>query len=120
MWVKRTPEEIVITKRKHLSVRIRTAVFMGIFVTVLCAFVRGNRLHAPGFVPLDQVLSRPVMPVVLGVIVGIINFWFALRDDCQLVCPKCGTIKFRDNILQCSCGGHFEKIEEMKWHDHKK
>jgi len=43
------------------------------------------------------------------------TYWFALRDDRKLICPNCGKTKFKDTILQCSCGGHFENAEEMKW-----
>ena len=121
MWVKRTPEEIVMAKRKHLSTRIRTAVFMGVLVAVLCAFVSGGvKFHAPRAISFNEIVSGIPLSIVLGIIVGIISYWFALRSDRQLVCPKCGVIKFSDNILQCSCGGHFENIEEMKWHEHKK
>jgi hypothetical protein len=88
---------------------------MGVLVTALCTFAYGGRVHSPGFVPLDQIASRVPSSIVLGAIVGIMTYWFALRDDRKLICPKCGKIKFKDSILQCSCGGHFENTEEMKW-----
>jgi hypothetical protein len=116
MWVKRTPEEIAKAKRKNLAGRIRLAVFMGVFVSAPCTFVYGSRAHTPGFfVPLDQIVSRVPSSIVLGAIVGIMTYWFALRDDRKLICPNCGKTKFKDTILQCSCGGHFENAEEMKW-----
>ena len=94
---------------------------MGVLVAVLCAFAsEGVRFHAPRSISFNEIVSRIPLFIVLGFIVGIINYRFALRSDRQLVCPKCGAIKFSDNILQCSCGGHFENIEEMKWHEHKK
>jgi hypothetical protein len=79
MWVKRTPEEIAKAKRRNLSARIRSAVFMGVVVTGLRTFMYGGRLHGPGFVPLDQVASRISSAVVLGTIAGIITY--SRRED---------------------------------------
>jgi hypothetical protein len=117
MWIRRTSEEVGRAKREHRSTRIRTAIFMGGVVTILTAFVYGGKFNAPKLIPFNQVISRIPLSIILGGIMGIISYWFALREDRQLVCPKCGKVKFRDGILECSCGGHFEKIEEMKWHD---
>jgi hypothetical protein len=100
--------------QKKLSSRIRSAVFMGVVVSTITLFVHGM-FRGYGFVPIDQVPSRIPSSIVWGVIVGMMSYWFVLRSDRRCICPKCGKIKHQDNILQCSCGGHFEKTEEMKW-----
>src|ERR1700733_2968424 len=117
MWIRRTPEEISKAKREHRSIRIKSAIFLGGVVAIITAFLYGGKFHAPQLISFNQVISRILFSIILGVIMGIISYWFALREDRQLVCQKCGKVKFRDGILECPCGGHFENIEEMKWHD---
>src|ERR1700690_4383912 len=102
MWVKRTPEELAKVKWKNLSGRLRSAIFMGVVISTLTLFSFGL-YRGGGLVPLDQIPSRVPSSIVWGVIAGIITYWFALRSDRKLICPKCGKIKYRDNILHCSC-----------------
>jgi hypothetical protein len=37
------------------------------------------------------------------------------RERPVMICPKCEVTKYDDNMTECSCGGHFEKLEEMKY-----
>jgi hypothetical protein len=125
MWIKRTPEEIVEAKKQRRSMRIRQALIIGAISAILTLFMYSNVRSYRGpadqiFIPLDQIASRVPCAIIMGIIAAIIMDWFTFRVKRELVCPRCGQIKNSDNILQCSCGGNFEKREEMKWHEHKK
>jgi hypothetical protein len=120
MWVRRTPEEISKAKHQRQSGRIRLAALSGIFIAILTAFTRGSKfIHGPGLIPLNQVASRLPSSIFFGLISGIVFYFWSGRGKTTVVCPKCGKVKFEDGSQQCSCGGHFENIEEMKWHEHK-
>jgi hypothetical protein len=125
MWVKRTPEEKDKAKKQRRSMRIRQALMIGVIVVVADLFMYSNVRSYRGpadqiIVPFDQIAPRVPGAIFMGIIAAIIMDWFSFRGRRELVCPKCGQIKYRDNNLQCSCGGHFEKREEMKWHEHEK
>ena len=35
----------------------------------------------------------------------------------SMICPKCEATKLEDAVNECSCGGHFENLDTMKWKD---
>jgi hypothetical protein len=125
MWVKRTPEEIVKVKKQRRSMRVRQGLMIGVIAALSTLFMYSNVRSYQGpadqiYVPPDQVPLRIPGAIIMGIIAAIIIDWFTFRVKLELVCPRCGHVKNRDDILKCSCGGHFEKREEMKWHEHEK
>ena len=120
MWVKRTPDELAKLKHQRLSSGIRGGIFMAIVVTVVLAFCYGGispSAHGRLFVPVDAAFDRLPSAVIFGVVVGVIYFVFSTRADRRVICPSCGTMKSRDGDCHCKCGGHFEKGDDLKWHD---
>lgn len=118
MWIKRTPEEILKKKNQRQAAKIREAALYGIVITIISVFLYGGRnpVHN-GFVPLDEVASRLPISIIFGVAVALVFYFFSSRSKQTVVCPKCSAIKTKDSSSQCSCGGLFEDIQEMKWHD---
>lgn len=67
------------------------------------------------FVPAREILPRLPGTIALGAVFGLLSYIFNQRKKPTVVCPKCGTVKYADDSPQCSCGGHFENIDDMKW-----
>jgi hypothetical protein len=65
------------------------------------------------FVPLREMPSRLPLGCLLGVVCGAFYYFCAGRPT--VVCPKCGVVRYGDPSRSCSCGGQFERIEEMRW-----
>ena len=118
MWVKKTPTEIVEVRRNRKRERVKSAAFMGIFMTVLTTFMMGwreaaNRGHL--LAPFGEIPKRLPVSLFFGVVSGLVYYyWFRLKPP-TVVCPKCGTVGYASESSQCSCGGQQEDIEEMKW-----
>jgi hypothetical protein len=116
MWVKRTQEEITASKKRRRRGRIKEAIFFGA-VIVLATFVcGGGRTGRPlSIVPLEDVPRQLPVSLFVGFIVGCIFYCFPGDGGKNVVCPKCGKVEGKDSQTQCSCGGHFEDGETMKW-----
>jgi len=117
MWVKRTPAEVVEVRRYRRRHRIRTAIWLCVFVSILTIFMFGWRAAGDRgrfLVPAGEIPARLPVSMVFGVIIGVIYFAFERRKP-TVVCPKCGVTQYAGDSERCSCGGRFEDIEEMKW-----
>jgi len=117
MWVKRSPEEMEVVKRKKHSSRIRTAALCGLFVLALTSFCFGGFEAARRgrfIVPLDEILHRLPASLICALLAVFFYYKFERRKP-TVVCPQCEATKFADGVFECSCGGRFEDMEEMKW-----
>ncbi len=117
MWVKRTDEEILAGQAKAKRLRLYGAIAMGVAVCVLLAFFRGKGWsfhYGSPYVPLEDVPNRLPLAAIFGFLFGWFFYHFPRRRK-TVICPKCEKTKFEDSQLDCSCGGHFENIETMKW-----
>jgi hypothetical protein len=70
------------------------------------------------FTPPDEIYQRIQPDFILSIIFGLLYFFY--KEKPSFVCIKCGKAKVSDTSSKCECGGNFENIEEMKWHEHKK
>ena len=117
MWLKRTPEKVADVKRKQRLERIRISVVVGLLMTLMISLLFGwGEAYYRGriFVPLDEIVNRLPFSLLVGLIAGVVCFLPGPRKR-TVVCPKCDTTKYVDGSLDCSCGGHFEDMDEMKW-----
>jgi hypothetical protein len=118
MWVKRTESEITEERRQQRQNRLRSAVVFGVLVTIFttCFFGReeagrrGGRFTVPAY----ELPQRLHFSIPCGVLVAFLFPMFG-RKRPVMICPKCEVTKYDDSVAGCSCGGHFEKIEEMKY-----
>jgi hypothetical protein len=117
MWVKRTQEEITTAKKRRRRGRIQQAMFLGVGFGLLTTFIRGGgRSGRPlSIVPLEDVPRQLPFSVFLGFVAGLIFYCFPGDSGKNVVCPKCGKVESKHSQPQCSCGGHFEDGETMKW-----
>ena len=117
MWVKRTPAEIVEGRRSRKRVRVKSAVFFGVFVAVLTTLLMGWREATDRgrfVVPLAEIPRRLPVSLIFGVLVGLLFYGLGSRKP-TVVCSKCGNVGYAGDSVHCPCGGQLEDIEEMKW-----
>ena len=86
-------------------------------VAILFTFIRGGgrSLIPASIVPLEEASSRLPRSLFFGIIVGLIFYCFPGDSAKNMVCPKCKKVTRKDSQIQCSCGGHLEDAETMKW-----
>jgi hypothetical protein len=117
MWVKRTEFEIAEERRRQRRSRLRAAALFGVFVTLMTALTFGSR-EIEGrhrfTVPTSEILSRLPFSTVFGAVAAFAIYKFQ-RQRPTMICPECEATKHDDGISQCSCGGHFEMMESMKY-----
>ena len=117
MWVKRTEFEIAEERRRQRRSRLRAAALLGVFLTLMTALTFGSR-EIEGrhrfTVPTSEILSRLPLSIVFGAVAALAIYKFQ-RTRPTMICPQCEATKHDDGIRQCSCGGHFEKMEVMKY-----
>jgi len=112
MWVKRTESEMAAERLRQRHSRLQVAMAYGGFITIATAFYYGWSWGRHRFaVPASQI---PLCAVLSGVIMTLLYYKFH-RERPVMICPKCEVTKYDDNMTECSCGGHFEKLEEMKY-----
>ena len=117
MWVKKKPAEVVEARRLRKRDRVKSAVFIGMFVTVLTTCVMGWREAADRghfLVALAAIPRRLPASLFFGVISGLLYHRFGSRKPIG-VCAKCGAVGYTADSARCSCGGEFKDIEDMKW-----
>jgi len=117
-WKKRSPEEIAAVRRTRQRDRIKAALVVGVLVTLGTSLTFGWREAGDRgrfLVPAQEILARLPLTLIFGTVAALLYYISASRKKPTVVCPKCGTVKDSGASAQCSCGGHFEKIEEMKW-----
>ena len=117
MWVKLTPEEIARGARKRRRSRILQAAEVGLLCALILTFLpsgyeglRGKEIP----VPMREVPDRVVPAILFGVIIGWLEYGFK-REKPTVICPKCGAVGYEGDSLQCQCGGHLERMDEMRW-----
>jgi len=117
MWVKRTESEIAEERQRQRRRHSRNALLAGalLMVMVTCTFGWAQGGHGGRFlVPPAKYSSRLPTAVVAG-IVAALAFYKWERDRPMMICPKCEVTKYQDDVRECSCGGHFEIMENMKY-----
>jgi hypothetical protein len=123
MWVKRTDKEILKAKRDAKFWRMCRAILAGIFICLLTIFFRARGwsvIYPTNRIPFDEVPERIPSSLVFGVLIAWFVYRFPLKIRRTMVCAHCGATKFEDSEYKCSCGGHFENLENMKWIGRKK
>jgi len=117
MWIKRTEAELAEEQRRQRRSRLRAALLFGAFVLLLVTFFFGGReaLRRGRFtVPVGELLSRFPFAIAAGAISSFV-FYKWERKRPTMICPKCERSKYDDGVIQCSCGGHYEPMEGMKY-----
>jgi len=119
MWVKRTAEKMEAVVRVKRSQRVRYAIVAGLITAVPYEFFFGgaqaDKWHTY-VVPGDQLLSRLPLAIIVGACFGLITFKVLLRSKREYwVCTKCEATKYADGVVECSCGGRFENLDEVKF-----
>jgi len=117
MWVKRTEEEIAAAQARVNRSRRYEAVAVGIVVAVLLTVLRDKSWilgHTSPFVPLEEMPPRIPFSIISGFFGGWLFYHFRPHQK-TVVCPKCEKVKVEESVPECTCGGHFENIETMKW-----
>jgi|SRR5579872_6341756 len=124
MRVKRTLEEMREAEARQFWSSTRLAVFAGLICLLVTSLSFGmyERPSGPSFVPADEIAGRLPLGVVMSLIFGFMVFRTEQKNERRkqkqfVVCPNCGAVKVADCQDECSCGGHFERIHEMKWSD---
>jgi hypothetical protein len=118
MWVKRTEAEVAKAKTDANRIRLRWAVVAGAFSWLNCTFLHGKgwrSRYTSVFVSLEEVPMRMLEFLPVGVFLGWLVYRFRTKPRQVMVCPNCEATKDEDSVLACSCGGHFEYLETMKW-----
>ena len=117
-WKRRSPEEIAAVRRTRRRDRIKGAMILGVLVTLGTSLLFGWREAGERgrlLVPAQEILTRLPLPLVFGIVAALLSYISASHKKPTVVCPKCGTVEYSSAPAQCSCGGHFENIEEMEW-----
>jgi len=119
MWKKRSLDEIIQEKRKNRRENIWGAFGVGLLLSFLALFTyhgwKDRKEADRFFVPHDQILHRIPPSFLTGIFTAVTCYYFFSRRRPEMICPKCEKVKYDDGIMICECGGHFEKMEEMKW-----
>jgi hypothetical protein len=117
MWVKSTEAETIKAKADAKRARLRRSIIAGLLCWLLGAFVHGKswriRYGSP-FVSLDEIPLRLVISLPFGVFLGCLVYRFQSKRRI-MICPSCEFTKNDDSIMTCTCGGHFEYLDTMKW-----
>jgi len=129
MWVKLSAEELAQVKAERAAsnrlLRKFAAILFGLLVVVVFSFKVGRESgEAKGRIARDEeVPKRLPFALVGGVIAALVVYWFDLSRVALhkfLVCPKCEARKDDDGLLECSCGGRFIQMEDLKWVENAK
>jgi hypothetical protein len=119
MWIKRTEQEIAAAKLEAKRGRRFISILLGVVVCLGFAFVhiktRRNPSNTSAFVSLDEIPSRLPFSIVGGVIAGLLFYWSNALTRKTVVCPRCEKTKWQDSQTECSCGGHFEDVQTLRW-----
>ena len=117
MWIKRTPAEIAEEQRRRRRTRLRGAAFFGAFAAIVVTFLfSGREASRRGLytIPASEIFARVPGAMLFGLICSLV--WFKWqRKRPMMICPKCETTKYEDDTFECSCGGRFENMDEMKY-----
>ena len=116
MWIKRAQEEIEHMRGGRRRHRRNTAILLGLLTIAIHVFFFGGAEWphlGRFFVTLREMPSRLALGCLLGVVFGA--FYYFCPGKPTVVCPKCGATKYGNQSEGCSCGGQFERIEEMRW-----
>ena len=117
MWIKRSEAELVEERRRERRSRLRWALLFGAFVLLLVTFFFGGpeAFRRGRFtVPVAEILSRFPFAIAAGAISSFVSYKCE-RKRPMMICPKCEATKYDDGATQCSCGGHFETMDSMKY-----
>lgn len=116
MWVKKTSKEIVEFRKIRNRSSFITVVGMTVFFTLLLGFFPGWKKGQTSPVPLALACKhcvKCILPVFL--LVSVVEFFGRGAKTPEVICPKCGTVKYLGEMANCPCGGQFELLAEMKW-----
>jgi cytosine/uracil/thiamine/allantoin permease len=97
--------------------RVRAAVLAGVFALLVSVLVSRHERGYPQktvLTPPRQWLQRLPYGFVFGVFVGFFVYKVIPPRRPMMICPKCEATKYEDGVGECSCGGRYEKMEEMK------
>jgi hypothetical protein len=131
MWTRKTDEELKTENAKREKSARKTG-----FLTALLSFplvildfkyigtkskMGGNTLIGPTMTWNEILKELPIL-LFLCVLFGLIMYLFSrkFRQVSSLICNSCGKTKRFDKIRDCSCGGHFVLLDDMKWIEDEK
>lgn len=120
MWVQRTADEVREVRRTQRKQLIQGAAFFGGFaaagVTVVHSLrewiASGSLFAAPSEMP-----QRIPSAIVFGMLVAgaFYLLYRRQRPNTAVVCPGCESVQNEVAGTVCSCGGGFERMEDLKW-----
>ena len=116
MWVKRTEEEVARARIAAKRGRLYSAIVSGIFLWSACTLCHGwSRRDSSLFASAEEIPARAIVAGPFGVLLG----WLVYRTTKRrtLICPACGAAQGEGPDRTCSCGGHLESLDTMKWDD---
>ena len=94
------------------------AVGFGVIIGVVVLFCHGEYEKFNGtnlFVSRGEIPGRIAFALLSGTLVTVIFLRLGKKGRNSMICPRCEQTKVDDGIYQCSCGGGFEKLDEMTY-----
>lgn len=118
MWVRKSPQEVSESKWRCHWRRVTDALGYGLLAGIARLFISGGRLHGIELhFSIGDIRSDAFSAVILGAFTAIVLYLFELLKHKRVVCPRCGKTEDKGNSGLCSCGGHFENLDDMKWEE---
>ena len=119
MWVKRTEKEILAAQTKAKRRRLHGSILAGAVFCAVLTFLPGRGRRQSGytslFLPMREIHDYLPVTLSIGIIGGWLFYHFLSKSRKSVICTRCEKTKFEDSETKCSCGGHFEDLETMKW-----
>ncbi len=128
MWVKKTEKEIQKEKvHRYIDIRKPLICFGVIFlVTSSLTWFSYERYPTPYFeiLPFVEYLHEYIpFAAFLGIVAFVVGYIWNIKFssypflDEKVICIECSKKRSSKFYLNCTCGGTFNKISEIKWVD---
>ena len=124
MWMKLTDKDRQNREIEDRRKRLPWAVLLGILIFLGVVFCQGGRFthHHSGPKTIYEMSQDFPFALFFAPLATWIMYRYGIMKNKRItvICPRCEKVEYRGFQTQCSCGGHFENIDDMKWIEEKK